>query len=177
MLTTTNFRILFHLLTVVYVGVNLVITLVDISKANTDNRDTRFISRSISLPCQRILYSASQLFTRRNKLWSWGSWVAQNIPWIMHTLCVCFVLLYVYHLFLHVSRDVFTHILYGCFTGSEARIWLNACEMILKGANKNGILLNHNGAQMCDCVHISLVFHDNARVVSSFILAICPKRL
>ena len=57
-----------------------------------------------------------------------GKFQSQYIPWNMHTVLLCFVLLWLYYQCLLHSCDALTHILQGSFTGTGAILWLPQCQ-------------------------------------------------
>ena len=50
------------------------------------------------------------------------------IPWNMHIVLLCFVLLWLYNEFLVDLCVQFIHILQGCFTDTGAIMWLPQCQ-------------------------------------------------
>ena len=99
------------------------------------NRQLVNVPRNVPMPC-------FSLFTRHPTM-SWCSPItinipqgmtqyfmysiirAEYIPWKIHTVLLCFVLLLLYYQLLKGTCDLFTYIFQDCFTGTVTIVWLS----------------------------------------------------
>ena len=73
------------------------------------------------------------------------SMISECIPWNIHIVLFCFVLLWLRHGCLVDLCDAFIQILQGCFTGTGAILWLPQCQWSNpEGCGLKWLVQNHN---------------------------------